>query len=51
MTLAVHEFEKDVLGRRRFLSNVGKGLGLMALSSAAVGSLLSNVAKKGLPKA
>ena len=47
MTLAVHEFEKDVLGRRGFLSNVGKGLGLMALSSAAVGSLFENVQAAG----
>ncbi len=47
MTLPVHEFEKDVLGRRRFLSNVGKGLGLMALSSAAVGSLFSSMQAAG----
>jgi isopenicillin-N epimerase len=47
MTLPVHEFKKDVLGRRRFLSNVGKGLGLMALSSAAVGSFFSNVQAAG----
>ncbi|MGB7210178.1 MAG: aminotransferase class V-fold PLP-dependent enzyme [Pyrinomonadaceae bacterium] len=47
MTLPVHEFEKDVLGRRRFLSNIGKGLGLMALSSAAVGSLFSSMQAAG----
>lgn len=31
------------IDRRRFLSNAGKGLGLMALSSAAVSSLFENV--------
>jgi isopenicillin-N epimerase len=33
--------------RRRFLSTAGKGLGLMALSSATVGSLLQNVVAAG----
>lgn len=33
--------------RRQFLSNAGKGLGLMALSSAAVGSLLNEVQAAG----
>ena len=33
----------DSVGRRDFLSNVGKGLGLMAISSATVASLLSEV--------
>src|SRR6187399_409547 len=36
------EFKADI-DRRRFLSYAGKGLGLMALSSSAVGSLLANV--------
>lgn len=35
------------LNRRRFLSSAGKGLGLMALSSAAVGSLFENVTAAG----
>ena len=35
------------IDRRRFLSSVGKGLGLMALSSAAVASLLENVQAAG----
>lgn len=39
---------KDTLiGRRKFLSNAGKGLGLMALSSSAVGSLINDVAAAG----
>lgn len=33
--------------RRRFLTSAGKGLGLMALSSTAVASLLANVANAG----
>lgn len=35
------------IDRRRFLSKAGKGLGLMALSSAAVGSLFENVKAAG----
>jgi hypothetical protein len=35
------------LDRRRFLSSAGKGLGLMALSSATVASLLQNVTAAG----
>jgi len=35
-------FAKDI-DRRNFLSNAGKGLGLMALSSSVVGSLFSSV--------
>src|SRR4051794_15443558 len=35
------------LPRRGFLSNVGKGIGLMALSSATVGSLFSEVEAAG----
>ena len=31
------------LDRRKFLASAGKGLGLMALSSAAVGSLFENI--------
>ncbi|HMQ05140.1 MAG TPA: aminotransferase class V-fold PLP-dependent enzyme [Pyrinomonadaceae bacterium] len=33
------EIGKRPIGRRRFLANAGKGLGLMALSSATVGAL------------
>ncbi|MEO7538831.1 MAG: aminotransferase class V-fold PLP-dependent enzyme [Pyrinomonadaceae bacterium] len=40
------KFSIDI-DRRRFLSSVGKGVGLMALSSAAVGSLLGKVAAAG----
>jgi isopenicillin-N epimerase len=40
-----HEFAD--IDRRRFLSSVGKGIGLMALSSAAVASLLDNVQAAG----
>ena len=47
MTLTMREFEKDVVGRRSFLSNVGKGLGLMALSSSTVGSLFNEVEAAG----
>lgn len=47
MTIALRENEKDVLNRRRFLSNVGKGVGLMTLSSAAVGLLFENVKAAG----
>src|SRR6476469_9515399 len=39
-------FANDI-DRRRFLSAAGKGLGLMALSSSVVGSLLSNVQAAG----
>ena len=39
--------DKKFLGRRRFLSNAGKGLGLMALSSTVVGSLFENVQAAG----
>jgi isopenicillin-N epimerase len=35
------------IDRRKFLSSAGKGLGLMALSSAAVGSLFENVKAAG----
>jgi isopenicillin-N epimerase len=35
------------LDRRKFLSNAGKGLGLMALSSATVASLFENVSAAG----
>ncbi|MCC6329562.1 MAG: aminotransferase class V-fold PLP-dependent enzyme [Acidobacteria bacterium] len=35
------------IDRRNFLSSAGKGLGLMALSSSVVGSLLSNVEAAG----
>ena len=35
--------DNNALGRRQFLSNAGKGLGLMAVSSAAVASLCENV--------
>jgi hypothetical protein len=34
---------KNDFDRRKFLSSVGKGLGLMALSSTAVGSLPQNI--------
>ncbi|HQZ95863.1 MAG TPA: aminotransferase class V-fold PLP-dependent enzyme [Pyrinomonadaceae bacterium] len=39
-------FDKDI-DRRSFLSTAGKGLGLMALSSAAVGSLFENIKAAG----
>jgi isopenicillin-N epimerase len=39
-------FAKDI-DRRRFLSTAGKGLGLMALSSAAVASLFENIKAAG----
>ena len=35
------------IDRRRFLSSVGKGLGLMALSSATVASLFKNIQAAG----
>jgi len=35
------------IDRRRFLSSAGKGLGLMALSSATVGSLIKNIEAAG----
>lgn len=38
---------RNDIDRRRFLSSVGKGLGLMALSSATVGSLLNDVKAAG----
>ena len=41
-----HSFVKDI-DRRSFLSNAGKGLGLMALSSSVVGSLFSSVQAAG----
>ena len=37
------EHYPGALDRRRFLSSVGKGLGLAALSSSAVASLLKDV--------
>ena len=39
--------KSDPVGRRDFLSNVGKGLGLMALSSATVASLFENIKAAG----
>ena len=39
--------DNSVLGRRQFLSNAGKGLGLMAVSSAAVASLFENINAAG----
>lgn len=41
------DLKPEVIGRRRFLSNAGKGIGLMALSSATVGSLLKEVTAAG----
>ncbi len=38
---------RNDIDRRRFLSSVGKGIGLMALSSATVGSLLNEVVAAG----
>lgn len=38
---------RNDVDRRRFLSSVGKGFGLMALSSATVGSLLNEVKAAG----
>lgn len=38
---------RDDIDRRRFLTSAGKGLGLMALSSATVASLLQNVVAAG----
>ena len=38
---------KSDIDRRRFLSSAGQGLGLMALSSATVGSLIENVKAAG----
>ena len=38
---------RDDIDRRSFLSSAGKGLGLMALSSTVVGSLLSDVHAAG----
>ncbi len=39
--------KRDLVGRRQFLTNVGKGVGLMALSSATVGSLFREVSAAG----
>lgn len=39
--------KRDLVGRRQFLSNVGKGVGLMALSSTAVASLFREVTAAG----
>lgn len=39
--------EHAVIGRRKFISNAGRGLGMMALSSAAVGSLLDEIEAAG----
>lgn len=39
--------KSDLVGRRQFLSNVGKGVGLMALSSTAVASLFREVTAAG----
>ncbi len=41
-----HSFPNDI-DRRSFLSTAGKGLGLMALSSATVGSLFENINAAG----
>ncbi len=41
------QIRNDLVGRRRFLSNIGKGVGLMALSSATVASLFENVNAAG----
>ena len=38
---------RNDIDRRSFLSSAGKGLGLMALSSAAVGSLFENITAAG----
>ena len=38
----MNNFEKD-FNRRKFLSSVGKGFGMMALSSTVVGSLFENI--------
>src|ERR1700759_5598474 len=40
---AITEHYPGALDRRRFLSSVGKGLGLAALSSSTVASLLKDV--------
>ncbi|MBK6749621.1 MAG: aminotransferase class V-fold PLP-dependent enzyme [Pyrinomonadaceae bacterium] len=44
--MTVRSFVNDI-DRRSFLSNAGKGLGLMALSSSVVGSLFSSVQAAG----
>ena len=41
------QVRNDLVGRRSFLSNIGKGVGLMALSSATVASLFENVNAAG----
>ncbi len=41
------QIRNDLVGRRSFLSNIGKGVGLMALSSATVASLFENVNAAG----
>ncbi|HVF46818.1 MAG TPA: aminotransferase class V-fold PLP-dependent enzyme [Pyrinomonadaceae bacterium] len=45
MTTPTHK--GNMVDRRRFLSNVGKGVGLMAMSSAAVGALFRTVQAAG----
>lgn len=45
MTIPTHK--GNIVGRRRFLSNAGKGLGLMAMSSATVASLFDTVQGAG----
>ncbi|CAN5471108.1 aminotransferase class V-fold PLP-dependent enzyme [soil metagenome] len=47
MTIATPKVEIESPGRRNFLKNVGKGLGLAALSSTAISSLLQNVEAAG----
>ncbi|MBK6723509.1 MAG: aminotransferase class V-fold PLP-dependent enzyme [Acidobacteria bacterium] len=41
------QIRNDLVGRRSFLSNIGKSAGLMALSSATVASLFENVNAAG----
>ena len=41
------QIRNHLVGRRRFLTNIGKGVGLMALSSATVASLFENVSAAG----
>ncbi|MGD9562602.1 MAG: aminotransferase class V-fold PLP-dependent enzyme [Pyrinomonadaceae bacterium] len=47
MNTATFKNRNEFLGRRRFLVNAGKGLGLMALSSATVSGLLNEVSAAG----
>lgn len=42
-----HVGPQEILDRRRFISRAGKGLGLMAMSSATVASLLKDVSAAG----